>query len=350
MISLPIELVDKILNYVLRDLLDQMVHFGSLPLSILAEFRTLYSTCKTFNHCLEHSRPKLYLGGYRDLIRNREPTPRYFYVPPFRPATAEREKEYPRSITTSWPKVFQRFQCFHVNNVHHNFHHQTTKYYEQLGKFWLNPSLKIGDLHDLFRCKNGCRVNRATLLLLLEQLYVRQWDVELWNQPAEGEWRIKFAFNRRQYECWWEGLENADDPEIKNVRGSMYGDPEVRAVREWKARYDHQFSGANIAPDVKVWWVWRETQFLKTWVAGYHEGKAWVFDLMISYLFTNFEPLEKIAGCGDWEKGHTSYQKHWQCVYSGPGKGVLPNDSDVTVFKGPGTDALTRVTTVDFRL
>jgi hypothetical protein len=146
MISLPIELVDKILNYVLRDLLDQMVHFGSLPLSILAEFRTLYSTCKTFNHCLEHSRPKLYLGGYRDLIRNREPTPRYFYVPPFRPATAEREKEYPRSITTSWPKVFQRFQCFHVNNVHHNFHHQTTKYYEQLGKFWLNPSLKIGDL------------------------------------------------------------------------------------------------------------------------------------------------------------------------------------------------------------
>ena len=352
MISLPIELIDKILNYVLRDLLDQMAYFGSLPLNILEHFRTLYSTCKTFNHCLENSRPKLHLGGYRDLIRNREPPPRYFYVPPFRAATAESEKESPRSITTSWPKVFLRFQCFHVNNVYHNFQHKTTKYYKQLGKFWLNPSLKIADLNDLFRCKNGCGVNRATLLLLLEHLHVRQLDEDLWNQPVEGNWQVELAFNRRQYEFWWEGLENADDPEIKNVRGSMYGDPQVVAVREWKARYDHQFSGANIAPEVKVWWVWRETKYkhYKTWVAGYHEGKAWVFDLMISYLFTNFEPSEKIAGCGDWEKGQASYQKYWQCEYSGPGKGVLPNHGHLKLYKGLGPDALTRVTTVDFRL
>jgi hypothetical protein len=355
MISLPIEVIEKILNYVLGDLLDQMMYFGSHPLNILAEFRTLYSTCKTFNHCLEHSRAQIHLGGYRgnrDRIRTKEPPPRYFYVPPFSAATAESEKEYPRSITNSWPKVFQRFQCFHVNNVYHNFHHQTTKYYEQLGKFWLNPSLEIGDLNDLFRCKNICGVNRATLLLLLEQLHVRQWDVDLRNQPAEGKWRVEWAFNSRQHEFWWEGLENADDPEITNVRGRSFGDPEVRAVREWKATYDHQFSGAKIAPEVKVWWVWRETKYLKTWVAGYHEGKAWVFDLMLSYLFTNFEPSEKIAACGDWKKGDTSYQKHWHCEYSGPGKGVLPNHRDhvLTVYKGLGPDALTRVTTVDFRL
>ena len=348
MLSLPMELIDKILNYILMDLLDQMVMFGSHPLNILEDFRTLYSVCKTFNYCLQHSRPKLRFGNYRQLVRNTERVPRYFYVPPFESVTAEEEEKYPRSVISSWPKVFQRFQCFHVNNVYHNFRHQTNKYYEQLGKFWLNPSLGFGDLCDLFRCKNGCGVNRATLLLLLEQLYIQQWDKNLWNRPADGDWVVERHFNGMLHAFWWEGLDNADDPEIKNVRGN-YGNPSVVAVRGWKARHDPQLSGANIAPEVTVWWVWRERNYQKTWVAGYHEGKAWVFDLMISYLFTNFQPSEKIAGCGDWGKGDTSYQRYWQCMYSGPGKGVVPN-RNVTVYKGLGPDALTRVTMVDFRL
>src|SRR5271170_3141342 len=258
MTCLPIEIIDKIVNYVLRDLLDQMVTFGSHPLNILEDFRTLYSICKTFNYCLEHSRPKLRLGNYRLLVRNRERAPRYFYVPAFVEVAPEEEAQYPRSIIASWPKVFQRFQCFHVNNVYHNFHHQPIKFYEQLGKFWLNPSLKFGDLWDLFRCKNGCGVNRATLLLLLEQLYVQQRDKDLWDQPAKSDWAVEGHFNRSSF--WWEGLENADDPEVKSVRGT-YGNPNVVAVREWKARHDPQLSGTTLAPEVKVWWVWREMNY-----------------------------------------------------------------------------------------
>ena len=348
MISLPIELIETIVNYVLMDLLYQMTKTREHPLNILEDYRSLYSVCKTFNYCLEHCRPRLRLALCRESLYHPQDKPRYFYVPDFFEVSPESEQEHPRTVLNSWPKVFQQYQCFVVNNVYHNFQHETRNYHEQVGKFWLNPSLRFEDLNDLFRCKNGHGVNRASLLVLLEKLCTKALNKESWTHPVKGCWKIEHSFNRFQHDFWWEGLENAKDPEIKNICGS-FGNPGVVMVREWKARYDPQLSGANLAPEVKHWWVWRETNYQKTWIAGYYEGRAWVFDLMISFLFTNFKPSEKIAGFGDWVEGSTSYQRFWQSMYAGPGKGVLP-DYPVRVYAGLGPDGPTRVTTVDFKL
>jgi hypothetical protein len=120
--------------------------------------------------------------------------------------------------------------------------------------------------------------------------------------------------------------------------------PHILGVREWKAHYDPQLSGKNIAPDVVVWWVWRDISFQKTHVAGYHQRRAWVFDLNTSELFTNFGPSEEFVGFGPFVEGGTSYQRYWVSSYSGPGKGVMPE----TTFRGDSPDP--EITAVEFRL
>jgi hypothetical protein len=99
----------------------------------------------------------------------------------------------------------------------------------------------------------------------------------------------------------------------------------------------------------------------KTHVAGYHQGKAWVFDLNTSELFTNFEPSEEFVGFGAFVEGETSYQRYWVSSYSGPGKGVLPEsrfrddesisrDDDSITSKDdlPDPETIARITAVEF--
>jgi hypothetical protein len=297
-------------------------------------FRFLNLVCKTFKFYLDHSRPNLWYIQYaRHTHDDNSLRPRAYYIP----IIIASIKEKPLQLKT-WPALFQYFQRFVLGNIDDNFHHKTLNYHEETGKFWLNPSLNIGDLNDLFRDDNHYKPNHASLLLLLEQLHNCE-DLEEYNLD---DYYPRYGI-RMSSEWYWEVWKNYW--EVNLVREYMRK-PYVVAVRAWQAHGDPQLSGANIAPDVAIWWLWRDQEVVKTRVVGYHQGRAWVFDLINSELFTNFEPSEEVVGFGAFVEGEISYQRYWGSSYSGPGKGVVPESTFREYLPDPETIA--QITPVEF--
>lgn len=178
-LSLPREILDMILYHVVMPLLVSL-ETTPTPVSVFEKFRSLHFVCKTFNICLNNSRPQV-MVDYSLL----ETDDALFFVPEAVDIPKNSEEEWEKS--KPWRNHFLSCQTLMVQDAHERFGHL---HHAMLGKFWLNPELELDDLDDIYSSSSDQTV--AGLLLVIGPLLQRCVDYYKWGQIEDmsgaSEW------------------------------------------------------------------------------------------------------------------------------------------------------------------
>ena len=295
---LPNELIDNILHLVIMNLLDLMTTRVA-PISVVRDYRALLLTCKYFKAYFDRPSPRI---AMRHTAVSLLPNPSdfddfdEFLVPQMWLVQADnsliafnkRTRNTPVSLLRVWQQwvdIFQVYQKVSARSARPNFRKDC---FDVLGKFWLNPKLRLRDLERL--C--GRKTAPQLLLLLGPALQRRACPLHEFVPHPHKSWDWKPEF-------WVEETNSSLNYHVGDVLNiiktywSTLNCQYVYSVRDWR-HPSHGWSGSAIAPEVSEWWIWWGI-WNEELVTGYHQEKAWVFEVVRGVLWTNFEPGSAIG-------------------------------------------------------
>jgi hypothetical protein len=307
--SLPQELIDMILHFVMKHLL-RLMTTRATPISIIGEYRALLLVCKTFKCCLESS--SLRIGMRYTAI----PGPENYLIPKVAEITDRNVKYFkPRRIFTTWSDVFKVYQKVMFRYAYPNF---GEGHFNKLGKFWLNHHCTVIDLDYMWDTIPEDTISE--LVLLLGPMVGRRgrppndisypaWsrEAKIWIPCATQEIGYYVGDVVNAAKTLWTGY---------NFKCQF-----IFSVRDWEAPHDPTLCGSKIAPEVKEWWIWpreEDRDHYTGLISGYHDNKAWVLQMRHAKLYTNFEQSEQIEGFENCKPSKSVYQECWVSEWPRP--------------------------------
>jgi len=296
-LSLPVELLEMIFHHTIMDLVNGLYDLTQSA-AIFAKFCSLFVVCRKFKYCLSRAHPKI--GVQYDTVEFESLLPDYtnFYVPVgFCKGADGPANEVPKWRPETWTELFQRFQASRIRedpiDVYHGL--RVARDLHRLGRFWLNPYLKVRDLCGVYP------ESRNLVYLILESIIKRDAG------PLQDFEKSKL-FQSFMEETLDQDLSYGEVLKVVNTFGDyVFG----FSVREWKVEERFELKQSMIAPEVDEWWIFGSYVF-EPCIVGYHNEKVWVFDTFDGEVYTNFEPSEKFAGFQGAMAGQTRwFHKYW---------------------------------------
>jgi hypothetical protein len=264
--SFPVELLDLILGLVVKSLLQSVTkeRVGC----VLQQYRALVFTCRLFKLVLDNASTRILVQNpYHHSLSGLQ----ILVLDPNTPFTYEHPGPRPE-ILTNWASVFKAIQkicVFHIKI------YKVENYANEVGKFWMNPTVTPGDIR---LCGWGpCDVS---LILCLGPLFQRNK-----RRPIEDE-RKRVPHLPSPY-CVGE---------IAHVITTSNTQEPFCSVRTWGAKhFDHRrpnwtnaLSSSKVAKQVSEWWVWERLYLRDTYIIGYHKKNVWLVHPQSGEVYTNF--------------------------------------------------------------
>ena len=175
-LTLPLEILEMILNLVLHHLLLQMIS-RQRPRLIISQYRDLILTCKRFKVVIDHGSPKVHTHYTAQRYRAGESV---IYCPNIRLINdnnihdLEKEPLFSEQYFTQWSVIFKVYQKISIRNAHLNYGNPL-EYLHTVGKFWLNDRVSLGDFRNIYRERH---YQSGLLLILSNAILNRAHPIE----------------------------------------------------------------------------------------------------------------------------------------------------------------------------
>jgi hypothetical protein len=312
LLTLPLEILEMILNLVLQNLLLQMKS-RRRPRLILSQYRALILTCKWFKVIIDHGSPRVHMN----LTAKRYRIGQYVvYCPNIRLVNdhnihdMEKEPLFTKRYFTQWSVIFKVYQKISILHAHLNYD-DPPEYLDAVGKFWLNDRVSLTDFRKIYRE----RYYQVDLLLIMSgAIQKRAHPIEescgdVATLPGLEWYLHRHTTNMRRV---------VDIDRVIRYAETGWSDLRyIYSVRDWRVPGDPILRGSLIAPEVTEWWIWlrQSRQGQLEYASAYLDGKVWVFDFASSELYTNFRQIVKIGDFGASTETRGSFTQGWVCKW-----------------------------------